>query len=593
MVGLAGTELAGKSDHRAGPLGIGQVGLDRRSAHGGRSGSSGICYDLEKVPGYGIGNPHDVIEMRRRVSCAAWPPCAVVDLVHQADRHCIHAAAARGELIGHGDVCLIDNGQRPDIAIGHAAAKQDVRAGIGLERRGIGDGGNSASGLALFMHRDAEVAAGAVGNIQRIAQAGMTCDIADAADPGRTGDNRLLQPLGQIGQRGRRRHIRVDLRRSAVLSQRDFPDVAHGHGTAQRHIRVGEAQSRVALHCPLADHRARRVGLVLEVEPETIRIADDQGAGTGSLRGGTVGGGVKCASRTGGSLAVDGADQAADDIAQTGVRGTHCVGVVLAVQCDSPEVVDGELARERDIGTLVVRVRRGLGRLRAHGGTGPRQHVGCHGERVAVGAAVSRAFDFDVRCARRDVGAVADFRIVEGVPVAAGVHVLHRDARLVQLEHRRGRKRECADCMFVQGDLQIVIDAAGQAVGGTEPVAHLDVVVTRRGEVVLKKIVQPRSAAGATCTGIGITGTRGNQGAIGLVQVQLAGPDGTVEGLEAVVDVEGRIESARGGAEHAAGNVELVEIGLSVAGAVHCQVRDRRGIENVRIGTQRPIGVIQ
>ena len=253
----------------------------------------------------------------------------------------------------------------------------------------------------------------------------------------------------------------------------------------------------------MAQHHGRVIEAVVQCEPEAVRVGKLDRCRIGGRNGCSVscaGGDVGGASR---GFIGDLGNQARGNVRQARagrsrlgghVCGEHRVRVVQAVQLDRPDVARLYATCQLDVGARVVRVAR---RLR-HGGSGRaaglRQHRRGHLERVAVNGAVARAADLHVRRARINVDAVADLGVEEGVPVLGRIDVLHR---IRSLQDRLRFEDEVRRLVAVDGDLEVVVHAVGQAVRVAcerDPVGHLEVVVPGGAELVGEEVVEPGGA---------------------------------------------------------------------------------------------------
>src|SRR4029078_8845195 len=83
---------------------------------------------------------------------------------------------------------------------------------------------------------------------------------------------------------------------------------------------------------------------------------------------------------------------------------------------------------------------------------------------------------------------------------------------------------------------------------------------------------------------------------VAVVELEQAQPEDAVAGLVAVVDVERGPDAhgrAAGGLEPLVGDGELVEVAVAVAAAVDGEVRDGRGVLDLRVGALAPLAEIE
>ena len=148
-----------------------------------------------------------------------------------------------------------------------------------------------------------------------------------------------------------------------------------------------------------------------------------------------------------------------------------------------------------------------------------------------------------------------------------------------------GAKTKPGGQVVLDGDLQVVVDADRQA-RRDEPAADLDVVLARGVDRRLEEVVEPGRAAARALARVGVARALRDDVAGVVEQRDLAQPEDRVARVVAVVDVER--DRDRAGRDHVRRDVELVVVRVPAAGVVDGDVRDGRGVEDVRIGVLAP-----
>ena len=248
---------------------------------------------------------------------------------------------------------------------------------------------------------------------------------------------------------------------------------------------------------------------MVEREPEAVRIGDAEGLRVGRHHRAVrralsdVGHAVGIGCRAGSDLRRESArDVRQARTGRAGLRrdigGADGIGVVQAAQPDRPDVARLDPSGQLHIGAGVVRAGGRLADGGARGASRLRQIGRGHHERVSVDGVVAQRADLHVRRAGTDVGAVADGRIEEGVPVARRVDVLDGVALL---EHRRRLEHELSRLVPIDRDLQLVVGALRDAVrvgAQRNPVRDLDEVGARGREAIGQEIIEPGGTATRT-----------------------------------------------------------------------------------------------